>query len=130
MTNPTEDQSELVGELRQLTQNLKAAMQAAWASPGRRQIQADLQEGLEDMRQTFNQLASDFSQSEAGQKLKSDLEDLGDRVKSGELETQARFDLVRLLKRVNQELEAASERLSNPKDETGDGEAAGGSAGA
>jgi hypothetical protein len=130
MTNPTGDESELVGELRQLTQNLKAAMQAAWESPGRRQLQADLQEGLEDMRQTFDQMASDFSQSEAGQRLKSDLEDLGDRVKSGELETQARADLVRLLKRVNQELEAASEKLSNPKDGAGDGGAAGGSSGA
>jgi hypothetical protein len=114
MSEPAKEDSDLVGEFRQLTENLKAAMQAAWESPGRHELQADLQAGLEDMRQTFNQLASDFSHSEAGQKLKSDLDDLGNRVKSGELETQVRADLVRLLQRVNKELEAASEKMSKP----------------
>ncbi len=61
MTDPAREDSDLVGEFRQLTENLKSAMQAAWESPGRHQLQADLKEGLEDMRQTFNQLASDFS---------------------------------------------------------------------
>ncbi len=114
MSDPTRDESDLVGEFRQLTQNLKTAMQAAWDSPGRHQLQEDLKVGAEDMRQTFSQLASDFSKSETGQQLKSDLEKLGDRAKSGELETQIRAELVGLLQRVNKELQAASERMAEP----------------
>jgi len=112
MPDQARDESDLVGEFKQLTENLKAAMQAAWESPGRHQLQEDLKEGLEDMRRTFDQLASDFSKSETGQQLKTDLADLGDRVKSGELESQVRTELVSLLQRVNKELQAASDRMA------------------
>ena len=122
MTDPQGQESELVAEFRQLTQNLRSAMQTAWDSPGRHQLQADLQEGLEDMRQTFDQMASDFAKSETGQQLKSDLQDLGDRVKSGELEGQVRAELVSLLQRVNKELQAASERMAGPSGDDGPGE--------
>lgn len=127
MPDQTRDESDLVGEFKQLTENLKAAMQAAWESPGRRQLQDDLKEGLEDMRQTFDQLASDFSKSQTGQQLKTDLEDLGDRVKSGELESQVRAELVGLLQRVNKELQTASDRMaetgqSSPETESPDGQ--------
>lgn len=120
MTEPAKEGSDLVEEFRQLTENLKSAMQAAWESPGRQQLQADLKEGLEDMRQTFNQLATDFSESETGQQLKSDLQDLGDRVKSGELESQVRSELVSLLRRVNQELQSASDRMAGPREDPAD----------
>jgi ElaB/YqjD/DUF883 family membrane-anchored ribosome-binding protein len=112
MSDQTGTESDLVAEFRQFTENLKTAIQTAWESPGRQQLQADLQEGLEDMRQTFNQMASDFAESDTGQQLKSDLSELGERVRSGELEDKVRSDLVQLLKRVNQELESASDKLS------------------
>jgi type I site-specific restriction-modification system R (restriction) subunit len=112
MSDQTGAESDLVAEFRQFTENLKTAIQTAWESPGRQQLQADLQEGLEDMRQTFNQMASDFAESDTGQQLKSDLSELGERVRSGELEDKVRSDLVQLLKRVNQELESASDKLS------------------
>lgn len=114
MADPTGQDSELLSEFRQLTQNLRSAMQAAWESPGRQQLQAELQEGAEDMRATFEQMAADFAKSDTGQQLKSDLQDLGDRVKSGELETQVRAELVSLLQRVNKELQGASERMAGP----------------
>ena len=120
MAEPTGQDSELVAEFKQMTQNLRSAMQAAWDSPERQQLQADLQEGLEDMRATFNQMASDFAKSETGQQLKSDLQDLGDRVKSGELETQVRSEMVSLLQRVNKELQAASERMASQDSGAGD----------
>lgn len=120
MSDQIKDENDLVAEFKQLTQNLRTAMQAAWERPGRRQLQEDLKDGLEDMRQTFDQLASDFSKSQTGQQLKSDVEELGDRVKSGELESQVRAELVTLLQRVNKELQAASDRMAETGQSTPD----------
>lgn len=117
MSDAQEQPSELVSQFKQLTDNLQAAARAAWASPERKQLQADLTDGLETMRESLNAWAHDFSASEAGQQIKSDLSDLNRRVQSGELEQKARTELVGLLSRLNSELESAVQRLSEQDDE-------------
>ncbi len=103
--------SDLEDEFRQLTANLRKAIQAAWESPGRHLLQADLEAGLESMRQGLDQMAQDFEQSDAGAQLKSGLEDLGRRVQSGELEEKTRQELLRVLRQANAELGKLADRL-------------------
>lgn len=121
MSDEQEHPSELVSQFKQLTDNLQAAARAAWASPERKQLQADLTDGLETMRESLNTWARDFSASEAGQQMKADLSDLNRRVQSGELEHKARTELVGVLSRLNAELESAVKRLSE-RDEEGPAE--------
>ncbi len=107
MTNdPPPPENELVDELRNLGHNLKGMLQAAWASEERRKLQNEIQAGLVELQKTV----ADFAASPAGQRLKAEAQDLGGRVRSGQVESQLRNDLLAALRTLNAELEKAAKR--------------------
>lgn len=104
MENP-EKPHDIADEFRLLGENLVQALRSAWESPERQKLQDEIETGLNQFAATIKQEADSFQQSQTGQQLKSDLEDLRQRVESGEAVDKARDELVKVLKAINAELE-------------------------
>jgi hypothetical protein len=102
--------SDVTSEFRQLGQNLKEVLQAAWESEERRKLQSEIETGLSELGRTVNQTVAEFKESPTGQRIQSEAEDLGSRIRRGELEADLREDLLTILRRVNTELEKAVSR--------------------
>jgi ElaB/YqjD/DUF883 family membrane-anchored ribosome-binding protein len=99
-------------ELRSLGANLKQVLQEAWESDERARLQHEIESGLKDAADALRDAATEFEQSPAGQRLKSEMKDLGDKMRTGEVQDEARSELVEVLRRLNQELQAVASRLS------------------
>ena len=104
-------QENLTDALHKLGENLIQTLQAAWDSPERKKVTQEIEVGLNDITSTVKQEVEHFNQSPTGQQLKSDVEDLRARVRSGETEAQLRQELLKALDLVNSELEKAASRL-------------------
>ena len=100
----------LADEFRNLGKNLTEVMRAAWESPERKNMQAEIETGLNEMGKSIDQEISSFRQSPSGQRLKSDMEDLNQRIRSGEVTIKAREELLAALKRANAELQKVISR--------------------
>jgi hypothetical protein len=98
-------------ELRALGDNLIATLREAWGSPERQQLQSEIETGLADLGSSLKKAAADFETSPTGQRLKADLDDFGERVRSGEVESKLRSELLEALRAVNLELEKAAARM-------------------
>ena len=129
---PTEP--DLGDELRSLGKNLSDFLRAAWASEERKRVQQDIESSLSELGKTIDKAANDFSASETGQRLKtdihkaasdfatsetgqrlkSDVQDLHKRVQTGEVQQKARTELLEALKKVNQELTKAANKWGEP----------------
>ena len=99
-------ENELADELRNLGYNLKGILQAAWESEERRKLQNEIQAGLAELQKTV----AEFVTSPTGQRLKAEVQDLGGRVRGGQVESQLRSDLLAALRTINAELEKASKK--------------------
>lgn len=99
-------ENEVVNELRNLGQNLKGILQAAWESEERRKLQSEIEAGLAEVQKAVG----GFAASPAGQRLKAEVHDLGERVRSGRVESQLRNDLLAALRTINAELEKAAKK--------------------
>ncbi len=103
----------LVDALHKLGENLIQTLQAAWDSPERKKVQNEIETGLDDITQSVKKNIENFGESPTGQQLKTDLNELRDRVRSGETEAQLRQEILKALQIVNDELEKAASRLRN-----------------
>lgn len=103
-------ENELVDELKNLGQNLKGVLQAAWESDERRKLQQELQKGMDE----FQKAIANFESSPTGQKLKSEAHDLSERLRTGEVESKLRDDLLSALRTLNAELTKAAHKDPPP----------------
>lgn len=103
--------SDVGEELRTLGENLIAALREAWGSPERRKLQDEIETGLADLGSSLKKAVQDFETSTTGQRLKADVDDFGERVRSGEVESKVRSELLEALRTVNTELEKAAARM-------------------
>ena len=117
--NPTPE-NDLSDEFRALGENLVKALQSVWDHPERRRIQQEVENGLNELAATFQKEARAFQDSPTGQQLKADLEDLRQRVRSGEAEDRAREELLKALKLINTELERATARWGKGESSVGE----------
>lgn len=110
MTDPNPSQRQpgtIADEFIELGRNIQKALQAAWASEDRKKLQAEIEAGLKEAGNALKQATDDFSSSPAAQTLKSEAEDLHNRVKSGELEDKIRSEVLAALRMANEELKKA-----------------------
>jgi hypothetical protein len=118
--NPTPEPEnapgEIADELRQLGQNLRQVLENAWGSEQRKKLQQEIESGLSDLGVSLSQAARDFAEGSTGQALKADIEDLGQRIRSGEVENKVRGEVLDALRTVNHELKKAT-RSSPPPPE-------------
>ena len=113
MTEQTPPQNDLKGEFENLAHNLKQALQTAWESDERKQLQSEIEAGLTQVAAAMNEAFDSFKQSDVGEQFISDVEDFGERVRSGEVETKVRTDLAEAMRKLNTELE----KVVKPKTE-------------
>jgi len=99
----------LASEFQELGSNLKKIFLNAWESEERKNFQVELEEGLTDLGESLKQTAQEIHDSETGQRVKAEAEDLRDRVRSGEVEEKIREDLLTALHKVNTELKKVSQ---------------------
>ena len=111
MTEPSQSKSELSDEFRKLGENLAESLKALWEHPETRQIRTEMKDGLMQFGDSLNQAVRDFSESPEGQRLQAGVEDFGEKVRSGEVETRARHELIHALNSINIELQKVKERL-------------------
>jgi len=109
---PKED---VVEELRLLGMNLKELLQNAWESEERKKLQLEIQAGLADLGTTLSKAANDFSASPTGQSMKADLEDLNERIRSGEVEGKVRKEVLSALRTANEGLRKAAAKSTPPE---------------
>jgi hypothetical protein len=112
-SNPNETKTSndnISDQLNELGKNLRAALQAAWASEERRKLQKEIEDGLADLGASLSQAAKDFSKSPAGQNLKEDVKDMRERWHSGEMESKVRSEVSEALRKVNEELQKATRK--------------------
>lgn len=107
--DPSEDkgQENLAVEFHNLGENLKKIFIEAWESEERKNLQVEIEAGLADLGNSLRQTAKEIQESESGQKVKAEAEDLRDRLHSGEVADKIQHDLLAVLQKVNAELEKA-----------------------
>jgi hypothetical protein len=110
-SNPPEDK--LAEEFHNLGKNIMDAFRTAWETPERKRLQQDIESGLNELGSTLQQEYNTFSESPTGQKLKADMQDLHERVRSSETEAKVRSDLLVALQTVNEELQKVIERMAS-----------------
>lgn len=120
--DPNEESTpeDLASEFQNLGDNLNKFFIGAWESEQRKNLQKEIENGLAVLGNTLKQTANEIQESEAGQRIKSEAEDLRDRVQSGEVESKIRSDLQSVLHKLNQELEKAippAQPAGEPEDE-------------
>ena len=115
-------QPDLGEEFRNLGDNLKQVLQEAWRSEERIRLQEEIESGLSDAAATLRTAAADFEQSPAGERMKVEMQDLGEKMRDGRLQDDVRSELVEMLRKLNDELKAAAARLSDRRRSPGSGQ--------
>jgi hypothetical protein len=111
MTEPSQSKTELSDEFRKLGENLAESLKALWEHPETRQFRTEMKDGLTQLGDSLNQAVHSFSESPEGQQLQTGIEELGEKIRTGEVEAQARNELINALSRINMELEKVRENL-------------------
>jgi hypothetical protein len=107
---PPQPQDSITEELRQLGQNLIDTLRSAWDSPERKRLHEEVSDGLDELAKTIRMEANAFQESPTGQRIRSDVENLHQRIRTGEVETKLRDEMISALRTVNEELKKASDR--------------------
>ena len=105
MSDSATAEDRLKDEFRSFGKNLVDVLHAAWESPERRKLQQEISSSLVELGAMLHEETTTFVESPTGQKLKSDLQDLGERLRSGEANDRIRQELLNALQTANAELE-------------------------
>ncbi len=108
-------EEKLSDDFKQLGENLAEMLRAAWDRPERKAIQSEIQSGLNELGQALNKTVNDFSESDVGQKVKTEVGEIRAKVQGGEVEDAIRADVQSALKSVNGELEKLISKIRNTK---------------
>jgi hypothetical protein len=101
-------ESDLMAEFRQLGNNLAAAARSAWQSEESQKLRNEIKVGLAALEAGLRQASAEVTSGETGQRIKDEVEDFTTRVRSGQVESQLRNDLLTALRKVNSELQKAT----------------------
>ena len=109
-------EGDLSAELRDLGRNLKTAAKTAWESEESRRLQQELKTGLAALEAGLREASGELSSPEARQRVRTEVHDIGERLRSGQVETRLRSDLLAALRTLNAELKKASQPAHDPND--------------
>ncbi|HSO27166.1 MAG TPA: hypothetical protein VLS48_03795 [Anaerolineales bacterium] len=115
MSDPSlQPEENLADEIRALGQNLIQVLRSAWDHPERKRLQRELENGLYDLSNTVNREMEEFKESPTGQRLRTDVENLQERVRTGEAEAKVRSELLHIMRTINQELQKVTQPGASP----------------
>lgn len=124
---PSENETEqktsepgITDEFSAMGKNLVGILRAAWEHPERYRLQQEIEDGLVGLGVTLRKEAQNVADHPASQRIKTEVNDFGNRVRSGEVETKVRTELTGALRIMNAELEKVAQMLTTTKSaETG-----------
>ena len=102
---PQNPSNTIADELRQLGRNIKDALHSAWESEERQKLQQEVQDGLSELGNFLNQAADDLKSTQTGQTIQADIDDLKERLRTGEVENKVRSEILEALQTANRELQ-------------------------
>jgi hypothetical protein len=105
-------ETDLTEELGNLGRNLGGILRAAWDRPERQKLQQEIEGGLTELGSALKKEARAVSESPMSQRIKTEVGDLGSRVRSGQAEARVREELIGALHVLNTELEKVSSILA------------------
>jgi hypothetical protein len=117
---PTQNEpqkSDIAEELRALGLHLREMLRTAWESPERKKVQEEIQSGLSELGETVNKAVNEFSESSAGQTIKADYDDFSERMRTGQVESKVREEILKVLRKVNTELGRTTEENKKADDD-------------
>ena len=112
MSENSTSEENLTDEFRNLGKNLIDVLHTAWESPERKKLQEEIESGLTEFGSSMKRELETFTDGPTGQQLKSDVEDLQERIRSKEVETKMRDEILNTLRIVNTELEKVTDKFS------------------
>jgi hypothetical protein len=112
MSNDPQREENLADELRNLGQNLVAALQAAWETPERKRLSDEMVNGLNEFGSTVRREVEQFSSSSTGQKLRNEVDQVSEKIRTSEAQNRVRDELLNALKNANHELQKVIDRWS------------------
>lgn len=116
MTEQDPKETPIRDEFEALGKSIQEALNAVWDSDQRINIQTKVESGLREIGDALDTLVTDIQTSEKGQQLREDVEDMGERIRSGEVADKAREGLLNTLQKINAELMKAT-TPKNPDEE-------------
>ncbi|NIS83218.1 MAG: hypothetical protein GTO14_24130 [Anaerolineales bacterium] len=117
MTEEQKPENELVEEFKRLGENLKNAIEAAWESEERKEISQEVQEGLTKVSQAVEGAVKEVVEGETVQRLRGEVDEFTERVRSGEVRDKVRAELRAALEKINAELEKAAASWTGSEEE-------------
>jgi hypothetical protein len=111
MTDKENPGDELKQEFENLGGNLRTLIQGAWESEQRKQASQEVQRGLSEVGEALSKAATQVAQDPAARKLREEVGEIAERVRSGELAEKARSELIEVLQGVNERLNKLVDRL-------------------
>jgi gas vesicle protein len=111
MTDKEKPGDELKQEFEKLGRNLRMLIQGAWESEKRKQASQEVQRGLNEVGNALSNAATQLTQEPAARKLQEEVDQLAERVRSGELAEKARSELIEALQGVNERLNDLVDQL-------------------
>jgi hypothetical protein len=118
MSDNVPEEDKLAEEFRNLGKNLFGVLQAAWDHPERKRMQAEIENGLREFSNSIQREADNFSKSNTGEKIKSDIGEFGKRINSGETQSRIYEDIISALKTANSELSKVIEKIDQDKSQS------------
>jgi hypothetical protein len=112
MTEGDQPESDLTAEFRRLGENLRNTLHSAWESEERKELMQEIEGGLKALSETVEKAVNEAVESPTGKRVRSDIEDLGERVRSGEIKQELRDEWIKVMRRVNEEIEKVIDDLS------------------
>lgn len=124
MTKDSQEKDELRDEFERLGGNLRSVIQGAWESEERKRVSSEVQTSINQVGDAISRAAQDLSQDPTAQKLRQEVDEIAERVRSGELAEKVRTELIEVLQQVNDRLTKLSANfeaaISESKDESPD----------
>ena len=115
--NPSPQES-IADEFKNLGKNFVNLFKAAWESQESQQLQQEIQDGVEEFGESLKNEYNNFTATPTGQRIKTDLQDFQNKLKTGEVEEKIRTDLTSALRTLNQELQRFTTQFNNNQTET------------
>jgi hypothetical protein len=119
MSEKTPESERITNEFRRFGENLVHALEAAWESEERKKLTQEIEAGVKAFGSAVETTAKEAMQSAAARKAREEIEDLSDRIQSGEAAEEIREGILETLKRINADLEDAAERWKAAEEEGG-----------
>lgn len=112
MTEDQKPDNNLRDEFRSLGENLKQVFNSVWESEERKNLQQDIKEGMKELGVVLEGFAEEVRTSDVGGTIRKEANEIGERIRSGEVEQKARQGILDALQTLNTELQKAADRFS------------------